>query len=93
MFQFPGLPQPALCVQAGVAGYEACRVFPFGDPRVTGHVRLTVAYRSLSRPSSASCAKASTVCPYHLPFDGPVHTYDPELRSGLRSDAIFLANR
>ena len=75
MFQFPGLPQPALCVQAGVAGYEACRVFPFGDPRVTGHVRLTVAYRSLSRPSSASCAKASTVCPYHLPFDGSVHTY------------------
>ena len=31
---------------------------------------LTVAYRSLSRPSSASCAKASTVCPYHLLFDG-----------------------
>ena len=31
-----------------------------------GYVPLTVAYRSLSRPSSASCAKASTVCPYHL---------------------------
>ena len=25
---------------------------PFGNPRVTGHLRLTVAYRSLSRPSS-----------------------------------------
>ena len=75
MFQFPGLPPPSLCVQLGVAGYDSCWVRPFGDPRVTGHVRLTVAYRSLSRPSSASCAKASTVCPYHLPFDGSVHTY------------------
>ena len=36
----------------------------------SGQVPLTVAYRSLSRPSSASCAKASTVCPYHLLFDG-----------------------
>ena len=39
-----------------------------------GYVLLTVAYRSLSRPSSASCAKASTVCPYHLLLDGSVHT-------------------
>ena len=75
MFQFPGLPPAALCVQAAVTGNDSRRVRPFGDPRVTGHVRLTVAYRSLSRPSSASCAKASTVCPYHLPFDGSVHTY------------------
>ena len=29
-------------------------------------MRLTAAYRSLSRPSSASSAKASTVCPYYL---------------------------
>lgn len=35
----------------------------------SGYVPLTVAYRSLSRPSSASCAKASTVCPYHLLFE------------------------
>lgn len=32
----------------------------------SGHVPLTAAYRSLSRPSSASCAKASTVCPWYL---------------------------
>ena len=36
---------------------------------------LTAAYRSLSRPSSASCAKASTVCAYHLLFDGLVRTH------------------
>ena len=30
-----------------------------------GHVPLAVDYRGLSRPSSASCAKASTVCPWY----------------------------
>ena len=29
-----------------------CRVVPFGNPGVNGHMRLTRAYRSLSRPSS-----------------------------------------
>ena len=31
--------------------------------------RLTVAYRSRSRPSSTLGAKASTVCPYYLDGD------------------------
>ena len=75
MFQFPGLPPRGLCVRPRVAGDGPRRVRPFGDPRVAGHVRLTVAYRSLSRPSSASCAKASTVCPYHLLLDGWCFTY------------------
>ena len=94
MFQFPGLPPPSLCVQLGVAGYEACWVRPFGDPRVKGHVRLTVAYRSLSRPSSASCAKASTVCPYHLPKDGSVHTYTWRLAPpiAIRCDLLEKEN-
>ena len=70
MFQFPRLPLSSLCVQLEVMGNDSHRVYPFGDPRVKGYVLLTVAYRSLSRPSSASCAKASTVCPYHLLFDG-----------------------
>ena len=34
------------------------RVPPFGNPRVKGYLLLTVAYRSLSRPSSAPDAKA-----------------------------------
>ena len=29
------------------------RITPFGNPRVNGYVLLTVAYRSLSRPSSS----------------------------------------
>ena len=39
------------------------RVAPFGNLRIKGYLLLTVAYRSLSRPSSTFCAKASTVCP------------------------------
>ena len=35
------------------------RVVPFGDPRVKGYLRLTAAFRSLSRPSSPPRAKAS----------------------------------
>ena len=36
--------------------------------------RLTVAYRSRSRPSSTLGAKASTVCPYYL--DGDLAQHD-----------------
>ena len=42
------------------------RVSPFRDPRITGYVLLPVAYRSLSRLSSALSAKASTLCPFLL---------------------------
>ena len=31
---------------------SACRVFPFGHPRINGHLHLPAAFRSLSRPSS-----------------------------------------
>ena len=41
-----------------------CRVSPFGNPRVDGCFRLTVAYRRSLRPSSASNAKASPLRPY-----------------------------
>ena len=68
MFQFSGLPPSGICVLPEVRGDEPPRVRPFGDLRVEEHVPLAAAYRSLSRPSSASCAKASTVRPYHLHF-------------------------
>ena len=44
-----------------------CRVVPFGNPRVSGHLHLDGAYRSLSRPSSPPRAQASTMCPFLLP--------------------------
>ena len=37
------------------------RVSPFGNLRITGYLHLPAAYRSLSRPSSALSAKASTL--------------------------------
>ena len=39
-------------------------VSPFGNPRIDGYLLLPVAYRSLSRPSSAPDAKAFVVCSY-----------------------------
>ena len=39
----------------------ACRVSPFGHPRITGRSRLPAAFRSLPRPSSPPGAKASSV--------------------------------
>ena len=38
-----------------------CRVSTFGNLRVNGYLLLTAAYRSLSRPSSAPSARASTL--------------------------------
>ena len=63
MFQFSRLPLLTLCVQVRVAGHDPRWVPPFGNLRVKAYVQLTVAYRSLSRPSSTFYAKASTVCP------------------------------
>ena len=60
-FSSPGSPP-----QSEDAAPSARRVVPFGNPRVEGHLHLTAAYRSLSRPSSPVRAKASAVCPYLL---------------------------
>ena len=37
-------------------------VSTFGYPRIKAYLQLPVAFRSLSRPSSAPCAKAFTLC-------------------------------
>ena len=66
MFQFPPFASLSLHRDNSPSGYW---VVPFGNPRVTGHLRLTAAYRSLSRPSSPPGAKASTGRPNSLsPF-------------------------
>ena len=41
-------------------------VAAFGNPRVKAYFQLTVAYRRLSRPSSALGAKAFTLCSFSL---------------------------
>lgn len=57
---------PAMCSPGGC---RHCwrRVRPFGDPGIVGRVPLPRDYRSLPRPSSAPCAKASAVRPGYLP--------------------------
>ena len=51
-----------------------CWVVPFGNLGVKGHLRLTQAYRSLSRPSSPPRAKASTRRPKLLSPTSGCHT-------------------
>ena len=69
MFQFPGFaPSLARCRD------RSRRVSPFGHPRVTGHLPLTAAFRSLSRPSSPPRATGIPRAPlfaFFVPFARP----------------------
>ena len=66
MFHFPGCPPMNLWIQFMVTGHYPSRVPPFGDLRIIAHLRLPEAFRSLSRPSSAISAMASTLRSYSL---------------------------
>ncbi len=68
MFQFPAF---AFRIERNAVPSRR-RVVPFGDPRITGHLHLHAAFRSLSRPSSPARAKASSVRPFFLFL---CHTY------------------
>ena len=61
MFQFAAFAHLNRC-----DGSSIRRVAPFGDLRIKGHLHLPGAFRSLSRPSSPSRAKASACCPFLL---------------------------
>ena len=63
MFQFPGFPPARLYIHLAVLTHYCKWVPPFGNLRVDGCLLLTVAYRSLPRPSSAPGTKAFTLCP------------------------------
>ena len=63
MVHFPPFASLELCIHSRMAGHDSSRVAPFGNPRIKAYLRLPEAYRSLSRPSSPLCAKASTVYP------------------------------
>jgi hypothetical protein len=62
MFQFPRFIPIYLFIQYMVHTVSMW-VSPFGNLRITGYLRLPEAYRSLSRPSSTSSAKAFTMRP------------------------------
>ena len=58
------VPSLRLYIHLRISAHYCRWVPPFGDLRVSGYVLLTAAFRSLSRPSSAPSAKASTLCSY-----------------------------
>ena len=69
MFQFPRLPSRTYVFsteQRRITGVRFSHSEIHGSKAVQ---RLTVTYRSRPRPSSASGAKASTICPYYLDGD------------------------
>jgi hypothetical protein len=85
MCQFPRLPSSAYEFSA-----ERRRITGVGLPHseIRGSMpvqRLTAAYRSRPRPSSAPGAKASTVCPYYL--DGELHSPEGEVENHARPRA------
>ena len=62
----PHVPFIKLCIHLMILTHCRKWVPPFGYLRVNGYVLLTAAFRSLSRPSSAPSAKASTRCSLYL---------------------------
>ena len=64
MVHFPPFAPTGLCIHPAVTEHDLCQVAPFGYPRIKACLRLPEAFRSLPRPSSPLCAKASTVYPY-----------------------------
>ena len=63
MVHFPRFASSTLCIQVVIAGHDPGGVSPFGHLRITACLPLPEAFRSLLRPSSPLCAKASTVNP------------------------------
>ena len=65
-FTSGGLASPLLFYSERNAAGKPLQVIPFGNLRVKANLRLSEAYRSLSRPSSPVCAKAFTMRPLYL---------------------------
>ena len=61
MFHFPGCPPHELWIHSWVTGHYPGRVPPFGNSWINAYLQLPRTYRSLSRPSSAISALASTL--------------------------------
>ena len=67
IFQFAGF---ASCYYVFITGYLINRwVFPFRNFRIKAYSQLPETYRSVSRLSSPSSAKASTECSYFIYFE------------------------
>ena len=67
-------------------------VSPFGNLRLIAYLQLTVAYRSLSRPSSAPDAKAFTLCSYSLELPSRNVSLIPANSRSLNCLSFFRTN-
>ena len=56
------VPPYRLFIYLHVRGLDPAWVSPFGYPRIVAYLQLPTAFRSLSRPSSAPSAQASSLC-------------------------------
>ena len=63
MFHFPEYRFHDLCIQSWITKHYFSWVSPFGNLRVKTLLQFTVAYRSLTRPSSPVGTKASIMRP------------------------------
>ena len=68
------------------------RVAPFRHPRINGYLLLPVAFRSLSRLSSALSAKASTLCSLSLDHFVLVRTSAFPLAYGTRGSFFRIVS-
>ena len=66
-----------------------CRVAPFGNLRIDAYVPLPVAYRSLSRPSSAPDAKAFPLRSFLLDLASSIGSRFRIMQASFR-DSFFL---
>ena len=79
-----------LWIQFMVTGHYPSRVPPFGNLRLKAYLQLPVAYRSLSRPSSAISAMASTLRSYSLDLLPNLHSTLLRLLRG-QMEALVLS--
>ena len=56
------VPLHNLSIQLCINNVAITKVSPFGYPRIVAYLQLPMAFRSLSRPSSAPSAQASSLC-------------------------------
>ena len=56
------VPLCTLFIHLQINNVAITKVSPFGYPRISAYLQLPAAFRSLSRPSSAPSAQASSLC-------------------------------
>ena len=84
MFHFPGCPSHGLLIHPWMTAHYHSRVPPFGYPGIKAYLQLPQAFRSLSRPSSAISALASTLRSCSLDLRLAIQIFDLNHSVGSR---------